>query len=149
MKSYFLKIAALLIVPVSISLAAAPCNNTVLKGRYLLLADGTQGNDPSNAVAAIRFDGHGHFTGSGMVSSLTKEYVPGGAYSISSLTTKYQSAGTYLVAKDCTVRIDEYFSPSSTSMPYTQTGILANGGTKIFAIPTESNKNLSLIYEKQ
>lgn len=148
MKSYFLKIAALLIVPVSISLAAVPCKNATLKGRYVLSAEGTLGYDIFNAVAAIRFDGQGHFKGSGMVSTLTREYQSEGVYSASSVVTEYQSEGTYLVSKDCTVRINETFSPSSI-MPDVQTGILANGGTKIFSIPTESSKNFSLIYEKQ
>ena len=148
MKSYFLKIAVLFIIPISISLAAAPCKNATIKGRYVLLADGTQGYDFFNAVAAIRFDGHGHFTGSGMVSTFTREYQSEGIYSASSVITEYQSEGTYLVSKDCSIRINESFSPSSI-MPDAQTGILANGGTKIFAVPTESSKNFSLIYEKQ
>ncbi len=146
MKSYFLKIAVLFIVPVSISLAAAPCKNATLKGRYGLLTDGTQSLGESfNAVGAIRFDGRGHFTSSGTV---TREYQSEDIYSVPPVITEYQSEGTYLVSKDCSVRIDEYSSPSFI-MPNAQIGVLANGGTKIFAIPTESGKNFSLIYEKQ
>ncbi|MFI3156083.1 MAG: hypothetical protein QX199_07980 [Methylococcaceae bacterium] len=134
MKSYFLKVAALFIVPVSISLAAATCNNATIKGRYARLAYGTQVNNESfNTVGTIVFDGNGRLTGSGV------EIVNGAA-------SEYISEGTYLVLKDCSVKIDE---STSSAGPNPQFGMLANGGKKIFAILSESGRNFSLIYEKQ
>lgn len=134
MKSYFLKISALFIVPVSISLAAGPCNNTTLNGRYALLAHGTQVMSPFNAVGTIIFDGNGHLTGSGSLIDA------GGS------VLEYQSRGTYFVRRDCSVMMGEALSSAG---PDTQSGTLVNDGKKIFAIATEAGKNFSFIYEKQ
>ncbi|MFI3156082.1 MAG: hypothetical protein QX199_07975 [Methylococcaceae bacterium] len=134
MKSYFLKIAVLFIVPVSISLAAAPCNIASLKGRYARLAYGTQRPaEPFNAVGTTIFDGNGHFRGSG--SSVLND-VP----------SEYGAEGTYLVLKDCSVRINETLTDTGSNLQF---GVLANGGKKIFAVSREPGKNFSLIYEKQ
>ncbi|MFI3119283.1 MAG: hypothetical protein QX191_08855 [Methylococcaceae bacterium] len=134
MKSYFLKIAALFIVPISISLAAGSCNNATLNGSYALLAHGTiMGMNPFNAVGVIIFDGQGHLRGSGSL-------IDTGSW------LEYQSHGTYFVSRDCSVRIDE--TPTS-SISKTQFGMLTNDGKKIFAIATEEGKNFSFIYEKQ
>lgn len=134
MKSYFLKVAVLFIVPVSISLAAATCNNATLNGRYALSAHGTMyGMNPFNAVGTVIFDGQGHLTGSGSL-------IDTGSW------LEYQSHATYFVSRDCSVRINE---TSTTIVSKTQFGMLTNDGKKIFAIATEEGKNLSFIYEKQ
>ncbi len=133
MKSYFLKIAVLFIFPVSVSLAAGPCNNTTLNGRYALLAYGTRGMAPFNAVGTIIFDGNGRLTGSGSVIDTGS-------------VLEYQSRGTYFVRRDCSVMM---VGALSFAGPDTQSGMLVNDGKKIFAIATETGENFSFIYEKQ
>ncbi len=133
MNSYFLKIAALFIVPVSISLAATPCNNATIKGRYALIAHGTQESGPIDAVRTAVFDGKGHFTGAGW-------------WIVNGVGSAYSSEGSYSVLKDCSVTIDGSLSDGE---PNTQFGLLVDGGKKIFAVRKEDGKNFSIIYERQ
>ncbi len=134
MKSHFLKIAALFIVPVSISLAATPsCNNATIKGHYALIAHGVQGTEPVNAVRTTVFDGKGHFKGAGW-------------WIVNGIASAYSSEGSYTVLKDCSMTIDGTLSDGEAN---TQFGLLVNGGKKIFAIRKEDSKNFSIIYERQ